>query len=359
MPYPMICYAIKFFNSSAPSQARVNIPSVSTRRLRVRAEENEFKADTSIQRWHEDLQDDRVFLREGQKAAVAKFNKKQGDNNTPESTLMRLSWEVHEYTMLHQICDEYIDVCACYLQEINEDAQRSPNHVIAAIHAELNEMLEYLRNLYKKKRTAASHVLVFMVADEQRQTKPYALPVRYILYDSLKDSTYQRLMDEVKKEIVKAGLKPIGSVTDGEFNSCRYNSISGKPTSVFKLRMMAKDKVSRLHPKTLLEMLLTRRVNNEGIHVTERHNPAIPQSTIARVDELLARGWSMRDVLLHIRQGQFPHEDYAPYPWRAKTPESQTDLLRSIFAQFEFKALVSAHSTAEQFSYLCIYSSIG
>ncbi|XP_070548026.1 uncharacterized protein [Ptychodera flava] len=275
MPYPMICYAIKFFNSSAPSQvkcpeiylqwldtmyanfgerfvqlyrgpcwsgvsngdyhtqnAKVNIPSVSTRRLRVRAEENEFKADTSIQtsalqqlkqispgtrvwikadgtdmhpvlqeskrqlwhgdvdicdgnlaalyrdyndrrnrlksivktvngnvgslqRWHEDLQDDRVFLREGQKTAVAKFNKKQGDNNTPESTLMRLSWEVHEYAMLHQICDEYIDVCACYLQQINEDAQCSPN-VIAAIRDELNEMLEYLRNLYREENSSLS-----------------------------------------------------------------------------------------------------------------------------------------------------------------------------------------------------------
>ena len=40
--------------------------------------------------------------------------------------------------------------------------------------------LIYLKELFSKKRTAASHVLVFMIADELRNKKPYAIPVRFM-----------------------------------------------------------------------------------------------------------------------------------------------------------------------------------
>jgi hypothetical protein len=39
------------------------------------------------------------------------------------------------------------------------------------------EYATYLKNLFKKKRTAATHILVIAIADEQRNRKPYALPV--------------------------------------------------------------------------------------------------------------------------------------------------------------------------------------
>lgn len=37
---------------------------------------------------------------------------------------------------------------------------------------------EKCKHQKSKKRTAASHVLVFMIADELRNKKPYAIPVR-------------------------------------------------------------------------------------------------------------------------------------------------------------------------------------
>ena len=48
------------------------------------------------------------------------------------------------------------------------------------------EYLVYLRNLFKKKRTAASHILVVMISEEQRRIKPYAVPVLYIPCQTLR-----------------------------------------------------------------------------------------------------------------------------------------------------------------------------
>lgn len=46
---------------------------------------------------------------------------------------------------------------------------------------------QFLCNLFKKKRTAATHVLVSMVSDDRRLKKQYAFPTRYIPYRTLKD----------------------------------------------------------------------------------------------------------------------------------------------------------------------------
>lgn len=50
-----------------------------------------------------------------------------------------------------------------------------------------NEAKGYLENLFEKKQIAATHVLVLTLSNERRQKKPYALPVRFIPYQSLMD----------------------------------------------------------------------------------------------------------------------------------------------------------------------------
>ena len=42
------------------------------------------------------------------------------------------------------------------------------------------EFLLYLKGLYSKKRSAASHLLIFMIADECRNQKPYAVSVQFM-----------------------------------------------------------------------------------------------------------------------------------------------------------------------------------
>ena len=68
----------------------------------------------------------------------------------------------------------------------------------------------YLRNLFKKRRTAATHVLVLMLSDERRQNKPYALPVRFVPYRTLRDQYVRDFTREMKQKMTERGLHLVG-----------------------------------------------------------------------------------------------------------------------------------------------------
>jgi len=70
--------------------------------------------------------------------------------------------------------------------------------------------LQFLRNLFKKKRICATHILVFMVADEQCNCKPYAIPIQYVPYKGIRDQEVRDLTKKIKIEMTKAHLKVVG-----------------------------------------------------------------------------------------------------------------------------------------------------
>ena len=57
-----------------------------------------------------------------------------------------------------------------------------------------------------KKRTAASHVLLVMLSEERRSLKPYAAPVMYIPYSSMKDQYVRDITKKVKVAMVERGM---------------------------------------------------------------------------------------------------------------------------------------------------------
>lgn len=61
-----------------------------------------------------------------------------------------------------------------------------------------------------KARVAASHILIFMVSDELRNFKPYAIPVRVLKYTSLTDKNARVLKDELKSTMEDMGMVTVG-----------------------------------------------------------------------------------------------------------------------------------------------------
>ena len=76
-----------------------------------------------------------------------------------------------------------------------------------------NELKVYIRNLYvKTKQPAETHALVIMVSEEQRKKKPYALPVQYVPYHSIRDRYIRDLSKNLKEEMTKLGMKVVGNL---------------------------------------------------------------------------------------------------------------------------------------------------
>lgn len=73
-----------------------------------------------------------------------------------------------------------------------------------------SNLLSYLKDLFSKKCIAASHLLVFMITDELRNRKPYAIPVRFLPYKSLTDVKTRELEQELEDAMRSTGMTVVG-----------------------------------------------------------------------------------------------------------------------------------------------------
>ena len=62
----------------------------------------------------------------------------------------------------------------------------------------------------KKRQPAATHVLAILISEERRNKKPYAIPVQFFPYCSIRDQYIGDVTAQVKTEMVKMDLKPVG-----------------------------------------------------------------------------------------------------------------------------------------------------
>ena len=155
---------------------------------------------------------DVTFLADGLVAAQDTYNKKFNAPNTSQELLKALCWERVEFnTLLQQaqcFIEKYETMKACLCQQ----APREKDVVTALKNVE-HDALTYLRNLFiKKRQPGATHVLLFLVSDERRNKKSYALPVQYIPYKSIKDQYVRDMTDAIKSKMMEMDLKPVGKL---------------------------------------------------------------------------------------------------------------------------------------------------
>ena len=186
--------------------SRVNLATVNS------TTGNRNRLEIELLKLADSLDEDIPFLDEGFKQAVEDYRKKFDNRTTPEENLKNANWNVVEFQTLLQQAQL---LKGSYEEQLSylDPAVFEPRH-IQAIRTVLKrlgkEMKCYLRNLYKKKRTAATHILVLMLSDERRNQKPYALRVRYVPYRSLRDQYVRDLTKDIKRAMVERGLRLVG-----------------------------------------------------------------------------------------------------------------------------------------------------
>ena len=113
------------------------------------------------------LSEDRVFLIEGHEGSREQYEKKRNQQLVPEETLFALAWKViafeallkQNYELSHRVSG-----IANGLGIGNSRAMFSKE-----LTSLREELVVYSKGALGKKRTAASHVFVYMIADEQRR----------------------------------------------------------------------------------------------------------------------------------------------------------------------------------------------
>ena len=156
------------------------------------------------------LQEDVKFLSDGLVAAEQGYEKRFNAPNTSEHLLKTLCWERVEFNTLLQQAQCFLEKYQTMISCLHQQPPREKDVVSAFCNVE-QDALVYLRNLFVKKRQpAATHVLLFLVSDERRNRKRYALPVQYVPYKSIKDQFVRDLTNVIKGEMKKMNLRPVG-----------------------------------------------------------------------------------------------------------------------------------------------------
>ena len=70
----------------------------------------------------------------------------------------------------------------------------------------------FLQGVYRFRRTVATHIFVLMISPEQRDRKPYVVPVQCAPYASMKHSTCRSLVNGLDFEMKKRGMKVAGTL---------------------------------------------------------------------------------------------------------------------------------------------------
>lgn len=155
------------------------------------------------------FQEDYKFLKDELKKSVVNLKKRMNDTATKasEETLKSLNWEQVE---LAELVEQAAKLAEKYTALLEEDIDKQ-----SQVHRGLVEetLRLYLKNLFKKKRKpAATHVLVIMVSEEKRQSKPYALPVQFIPYHSITDDQIRKFVADIKQKMTDMGMTVVGKL---------------------------------------------------------------------------------------------------------------------------------------------------
>jgi hypothetical protein len=155
---------------------------------------------TDVQKLKKNVENDVDFLKNGDNEASDVYNKAVEGKRCGENKLMELAWNATGF-------QELLKTARKLIMELEGVLDGGAIKDLAKL---MSCLLQYNKDLFSKKRVAANYLLVFMISDELRNRKPYAVPVQFIPYKSLSDSKLRDLQVKVEKSMKDEGMTVVG-----------------------------------------------------------------------------------------------------------------------------------------------------
>jgi hypothetical protein len=147
------------------------------------------------------------FLTTGESRARVAYEKVLKASRPSDNVMMELSWELIGYEELLKQNNELIQEITCIVNRFECGQQQVVKSCIVKLEPKL---FNYVKQVYMKKRNAATHLMIFMISDELRNTKPYAVPVRFLPYHSITDAKLRELPSQIEDAMVAVNMVTVG-----------------------------------------------------------------------------------------------------------------------------------------------------
>ena len=158
---------------------------------------------TDMEKVKEQICDDEEFLTRGSEESNVSYNQMLDQGTSAEKKVMECAWNALEFQELLKRWK----VLKFELENAIEMHRTGAKFDLMALKLKLKQ---YLKDLMLKKRIAAKYLLVFMIADELRNRKPYAIPVQFLPYKSITDAKLIELASNLQDVMEKNGMTVVG-----------------------------------------------------------------------------------------------------------------------------------------------------
>ena len=141
------------------------------------------------------------------------YSQKLETERYQQKEMITLSWKVKELNDLGESGRQvYAEIKALTSRMQVREGSRQEN-IPRILQTIRQKAITFVKGVARHQRTAATHVLVFMISSEERNKKPYALPIQCLPYKGLSDNKMRELANHIITEMVKRKMKVAGNDT--------------------------------------------------------------------------------------------------------------------------------------------------
>ena len=136
---------------------------------------------------------------------------KNKEGKASEKSLMSLVWDIKQLSELDEEGRKIMVNCLAFKEKAQDQQVDWVTSNMAHQLSTIRKALEsYVSRVSRYRRIPATHILVIMISPEERNKKPYALPIQCVPYVGLGDMQVRDLVDKVIEEMTKRGMKVAG-----------------------------------------------------------------------------------------------------------------------------------------------------
>ena len=139
------------------------------------------------------------------------YSQKLETERHQQKVMITLSWKVKELNDLAEnVRQVYTEIKALASRMQVREGSREEN-IPRILQTIRQKAISFVKGVVRHQRTAATHVLVFMISNEERNKKPHALPIQCLPYKGLSDSKVRELANHIITEMVQRKMKVAGN----------------------------------------------------------------------------------------------------------------------------------------------------
>ena len=127
-----------------------------------------------------------------------------------QKEMVHLAWKIKELSELNDQGRSLISTINVLTAKLAGECNWIEDNIPSQLKSIRQEVATFIKGVTRHQRTPATHVLVFMISNEERNKKPYALPVQCIPYKGLSDLKVRQLANKVIHEMSARNMKVAG-----------------------------------------------------------------------------------------------------------------------------------------------------